>query len=278
MDDHNRLRRQNDAPMHPSAGQRYMQESLQGRRSVPAGPSDRYNRPAPLNTSPSQGRGMSGAAGNYGAYNYPDQVAGSFATPMAAPSTMHYQSGYGQDGRQQQNFGGYNAMPMSYDNLAGAANPVYDAQQHFQRQPAAAPIMPTDVSASYFANDPNNAPGPSNLPPHAQSSSSSASGYQAPSQMPNYPANSMSGVGNISQPAQADVSMEESEYAAPGGLEEKWIEYQTALRGVFQNVRGGALETASQSLLELSNWLLTQVTDLGEFTYILTARAHDALC
>lgn len=208
-----------------------------------------------------------GGAGSYGAYNYPDQVAGSFAAPMAAPSTMHYQSGYGQDGRQQQqSFGGYNAMPMGYDNMAGAANPVYDAQQHFQRQPAAAPIMPTDVPASYFANDPNNAPGPSNLPSHAQSSSSSTTGYQGSSQIPNYPANNMSSVGNISQTAQADVSMDESEYAAPGGLEEKWIEYQTALRGVFQNVRGGALETASQSLLDLSNWLLTQVTDLGTLT------------
>jgi len=32
---------------------------------------------------------------------------------------------------------------------------------------------------------------------------------------------------------------------------------------VFQDVKGGSLESAAETLLSLSNWLLTQVADLG---------------
>ncbi|KAG7105339.1 hypothetical protein HYQ44_016651 [Verticillium longisporum] len=259
MDDPNRVRRQGEPPMHPSTSTRYMQDPLQARRSVPGGSVDRYNRPAPLNTSPAQGRAM-GGAGSYSAYsNYSEQVPGNFNAPMAA-NTMHYQAGYGQDGRQQQSFGGYNAMPMSYDNIAGAS---YDPQSQFQRQPAGAPILPTDVPAnSYFSNDPGSASTATNIA-HAPSGSTPASAYQTSSQVQSY-SNNMSSVGAMSQSApSADVSLEEQEYPAAGGLEDKWLEYQTALRGVFQSIRAGALEGASQSLLDVSSWLLSQVTDLG---------------
>lgn len=207
-----------------------------------------------------------GASGSYSAYHYPESVAGSFANPMAATGAMQYQPGYGhgQDSRQQQSFGGYSALPMGYDNLAGTTGSVYEAQPHFQRQPAAAaPMLPTDVSASYFTNDPSNTSGSSNLP-HAPANASSASGYQASSEMPNYSAG-VSSVSGVSQaPPSAEVSMEEQDYPSSGALEEKWIEYQTALRGVFQNIRAKALDSASQSLLDLSNWLLSQIADLGE--------------
>ncbi|OHW91109.1 hypothetical protein CSPAE12_10270 [Colletotrichum incanum] len=262
MDDPNRRRRQNEAPMHPTSNPRYnVQDPLQQRRTMATGSTERYNRPAPLNTSPSQPRGSMGGTGSYSTYNYQEPVAGSFNAPMAT-NTMHYPSGYGQDGRPAQNFGGYNAaMTMGYDNLAGATGSVYDNQAQFQRQPAAAPILPTDVSTSYFSNDPSSSTGTSNIP-HAQPASATATAYQQP-QMANYQTN-ISNVGGMpQQPASADVSMEEQDYAATGGLEEKWMEYQSALRGVFQNVRNGVLESASQSLLDVSNWLLTQVVDLG---------------
>ncbi|KZL69942.1 hypothetical protein CT0861_07761 [Colletotrichum tofieldiae] len=262
MDDPNRRRRQNEAPMHPTSNPRYnVQDPLQQRRTMATGSTERYNRPAPLNTSPSQPRGSMGSTGSYSTYNYQEPVAGSFNAPMAA-NTMHYPSGYGQDGRPAQNFGGYNAaMTMGYDNLAGATGSVYDNQAQFQRQPAAAPILPTDVSTSYFSNDPSSSTGTSNIP-HAQPASATATAYQQP-QMANYQTN-ISNVGGMpQQTSSADVSMEEQDYAATGGLEEKWMEYQSALRGVFQNVRNGVLESASQSLLDVSNWLLTQVVDLG---------------
>lgn len=232
---------------------------------MPGGSTDRYNRPNPVHTPPSQGRGMAGAAG-YSAYNYPEQVTGSFATPMSADSMQYQSAGYGQDGRQQQVLSAYDTMPMGgYGNLAGATGSVYDAQTQFQRQPAAAPILPTDVPASYFPNGPGGTAATPNMS-HAQSASATPTGYQSSSQIPqNYSTNNMSGVGGMSQTAaSADVSMEENEYPVPGGLEEKWIEFQTALRGVFQDINGGALETASQSLLEVSSWLLSQVQDLGE--------------
>lgn len=263
MEGPNRLRRQNEPPMLPISNPRYVQDPSQGRRSMPVGSSERYNRPTPVNTPP-HGRGV-GGAGSYGTYNYPEQVTGSFATSMAAANSMHYQSGYGQDGRQNPSFAGYNTMPMGYENLAGATGSVYDAQPQFQRQPAGAHILPTDVQAPYFPNDPNNTPGPSNLS-HTPSATAAPAGYQSSSQqLQSYSTTNMPGVSGLSQPtANAEVPMEEQEYPVSGGLEEKWIEYQTALRGVFQNIRAGALETASQSLLEVSNWLLSQVQDLGK--------------
>ena len=47
------------------------------------------------------------------------------------------------------------------------------------------------------------------------------------------------------------------------GLAEKWLNYQRQLGTVFQDVKGGSLESAAETLLSLSNWLLTQVADLG---------------
>ena len=46
-------------------------------------------------------------------------------------------------------------------------------------------------------------------------------------------------------------------------LGERWINYQRQLGTVFQDVKAGSLESAAETLLSLSNWLLTQVTDLG---------------
>jgi hypothetical protein len=98
----------------------------------------------------------------------------------------------------QQGFSGYNVMPIDYDSKDKMANPIYDAQQHFQQQAAAAPIMAADVTGSYFADDPNNATGASSLTSQAQALSN------------------ISGVGTIPQLAPADVSMEESDHPAPG--------------------------------------------------------------
>jgi hypothetical protein len=48
-------------------------------------------------------------------------------------------------------------------------------------------------------------------------------------------------------------------------LEEKWISYQRQLGTVFQNITNGALESASETLLTISDWLLSQVLDLGTY-------------
>lgn len=271
MDESTRRRRHNEAPApisHTTSTSRYpmQQDPSQQRRSMAGGTSERY-RPAPLNTSPQQPRGLPGST-SYSTYGYQEPV-GAFAGQMTQTALPAYAADYSQDGRTSQNFNAYNPAMMGYHIGTGAQNNVYENQAFNQRQQTAAQIIPAEVTTGYFSADPAAAQTAPTLQ-HATSSSATASAYPPP-QVPNY-STSMSSAGGITQQASssADVSMEEQEYPAGGGLEEKWMEYQAALRGVFQNIRSGILESASQSLLDVSNWLLSQVADLGSFDPDLT--------
>lgn len=74
----------------------------------------------------------------------------------------------------------------------------------------------------------------------------------------------MSGVNTVQQtPTNADVSMTEENEYSDGALEEKWINYQRQLGSVFQDILSGSLESASETLISISGWLLSQVVDLG---------------
>jgi len=65
-------------------------------------------------------------------------------------------------------------------------------------------------------------------------------------------------------PGPPDI-MEEDDFQAQGpGMEAAYTAYQTALKEIFQNIINGRLGEASQSLLEVSEWLLGHVGDLDE--------------
>jgi hypothetical protein len=210
---------------------------------------------------------MGGTVGAYGAYTnaYQEPVA-AFAGGIAQSQMSGYASEYSHDGRSAQGFASYNSIPLPY-GMASAQSTVYDSNQAFQRQPTTGQILPTDVTGSYFQqNDPSSAAAATSIQ-HSQPSGAATTGYTQ-AQLPGYATGIPSGVGGIAaQTSSADVSMEEPEYPSSGGLEEKWLEYQTALREIFQNVRNGMLEPASQSLLEVSSWLLSQVADLGAYWF-----------
>ncbi|KAH7263946.1 hypothetical protein B0J15DRAFT_258433 [Fusarium solani] len=263
MDDPNRLRRQNEPPVHSTPNQRYsLNDPSQPRRSLAGASSDRY-RPASLaSSSPSAAvRGM-GGSGNYSSY-YPEPSA-SFSTANMPGTAMAYGSEYGQDSRQQpQSFGGYNTAATMMYNVAqpGAQNPVYDAQQFGSRQPAAMQMMTPDVASTYFGSETGSTGGPG-LQQSAQGSSGSANVYQQSNAM-NYASN-MSSVGAMPQAtASADVSMAEDHEYPDGALEEKWVNYQRQLGTIFQEIMNGSLESASETLLSVTSWLLSQVADLG---------------
>jgi hypothetical protein len=59
--------------------------------------------------------------------------------------------------------------------------------------------------------------------------------------------------------------MEEEVFQPPQGpgMEAAYTTYLTALKEVFQNIINGRLAEASSSLLEVSEWLLGHVGDLG---------------
>ena len=76
-------------------------------------------------------------------------------------------------------------------------------------------------------------------------------------------------MGGISQ--NAPGIMDEDDFQAQGpGMEAAYTAYQTALKEIFQNIIHGRLGEASQSLLEVSEWLLGHVGDLGGFSFPIT--------
>ena len=257
MDDNSGQRRQNKPPIYSVSSSRHHQplhDQSQQRRPF-AGAQEETFRPAPLSTSPSA-RGIGGST-SYSGY-YQDASATGFpmiAMPQGAMSYHHSVADYGQpDSRQPQNFGGTHTPAMMYNmqqtgGLQGAA--VYDASQQFSsRQAAGLPMMTTDVTA------------PSSL--QAQTASSSTPQVYQQSGLHGYSTGSMNAIVGMTMqttPA-ADVRMED-EYLAPGGLDEAYTSYQSALTEIFQNIRNGVLAAASESLLNVSDWLLSHVVELG---------------
>ncbi|KAF5027319.1 hypothetical protein F66182_563 [Fusarium sp. NRRL 66182] len=261
MDDSNRMRRPNEPPAHSNPNQRYsLHDPSQQRRSLVGASNDRY-RPAPLATSSSE-RGM-GAAGNYSSYY--QEPGASFSTANMPGTAIAYASGYGQDSRQQsQSFGGYGTAATMMYNVAqpSAQNTVYDAQQFSSRQPTAMQMITPDVASTYFGSETGSSGGPG-LHHSAQGSSGSASVYQQSNAI-NYASNSMSSVSAMPQAtASTDVSMTEDHEHGEGALEEKWVSYQRQLGSIFQDIVNGSLESASETLLSVTSWLLSQVADLG---------------
>ncbi|KAL2135344.1 hypothetical protein VTI74DRAFT_8870 [Chaetomium olivicolor] len=271
MDDNRGQRRQNEPPIYSASSSRHHQslhDQSQQRRPFAGAQSERF-RPAPLTTSPSGApRGMGGSTG-YGGY-YQDTSATGFPTtamPQGAMSYHHSTTDYGQpDSRQPQSFGGTYTPAMMY-NVQQTGGPqgaaVYDASQQFSsRQAAGLPMMSTDVTAPYFSSEPTNAAATSAL--QAQTASSNAPQvYQQPG-LHGYSTGGMAAIGGMaSQTTPAtDVRMED-EYPAAAGLDEAYASYQSALKEIFQNIRSGVLATASESLLSVSDWLLSHVVELG---------------
>tara|TARA_R110002060_G_scaffold29245_2_gene39499 strand:+ start:1054 stop:1296 length:243 start_codon:yes stop_codon:yes gene_type:complete len=69
--------------------------------------------------------------------------------------------------------------------------------------------------------------------------------------------------------------MEEEDFQAQGpGMEAAYTAYQTALKQIFQNTINGRLGEASLSLLEVSEWLLGHVGDLGRLPLSSVDPAH----
>ena len=257
MDDHTRHRRLNDSLGHHASNSKYTPQPSSG-LPVSSGRGDRFHMAS--NTSPQTPRTM-GTGTNYSSYYQEPTNSFTSSTNMSA-----YGSDYGQDGRQQshQSFGSYNPTAMMYSGVAqpNPQTPVYDAQQFGSRQSAALSMMTPDVTSTYFGTEPAS----TSAPGLQHSATNPASGiYQQQSGTVNYSAN-LPGVSGAQQaPGSADVSVNEEPEYSEGALEEKWLAYQQKLGAVFQNILNGALQEASETLLTISDWLLSQVVDLGEY-------------
>jgi hypothetical protein len=172
---------------------------------------------------------------------------------------------YGQGSRQQQqNLGGYViAAPMMYGVAQSAAqHSGYDAQHFSSWQPAAVHTMTPDVTSTYFGSETGYSGGPS-MQQLAHSSSAFSNGYEQSNAM-KYASSSISSVSAEPQAeSSADISVTDDHQNGEGSLEKNWVEYQRQLGSIFQEIVDGDLESASDTLLSITSWLLSQVVELG---------------
>ncbi|KAF2969832.1 hypothetical protein GQX73_g3760 [Xylaria multiplex] len=265
MDDNARRRRQ-EQPGSSSNPRHSIHDPSAPRRSYGAAGLDRY-RPAPLNTSPPGPRSMAATA----SYNeYYQEGASAFSQAMPQ-STIAYQPDYGQDNRQTQGYNTYNTSMLYNVPQASAQSTVYDTNpQYSSRQAAGLQMMP-DVTNPYFQNEPTNPAAAAGLQPQTATSGASSVYQQSPADprmlQQSYPGG-MSSISGIPQAGAPEHTVEEQEYAAANtaasaAMGEAYDQYQSALREVFTNIHKGALQTASESLLSVSDWLLSKVVELG---------------
>lgn len=260
MDDNNRRRRQNEPP-YPPQDPRYTPDQSQG-RGIPNSIPDRY-RPGGTG-SPSMNRGVGQASAySYGGY----EPTSNFSTGIP-PNPMQYPSNYPSDQRQQQSFSDYNPGLMYPNNVTQQTpqNNIYDGSQFQGRQPASMQMIP-DVAAPFIQNDPTSTPATQNY-----ASSNSSTPYQQHQQSPGDRTTLIQqsysgsvGLGAMAQaPGTADgMDAGNLQPQNPHVMEEAYSTYQTALKQIFKNIIDLRLAEAGSSLLEVSEWLLGHVTELG---------------
>lgn len=162
-------------------------------------------------------------------------------------SAMLY--GFGQQGPAPGHFEAVPQYPTRQSAAIEALSSTFAVPQYFAPEDAPAGVQ--GLSPYLNPNLPYNQPGP--MP---RSSSSQP-----------FPA--MSDFSPIGQSGRLDPPLGQDE--APRqehdsqSVDEAFSQYQQALRGTFGHTRAGRLVDASRSLLEISEWLVTNARDLGKF-------------
>ncbi|POS86189.1 hypothetical protein EPUL_002655 [Erysiphe pulchra] len=252
MDDNARRRRQNEPPFAASNIRLNQENQSRGFTGIA---SDRF-RSTPPNTSPPVSRGVPSGTAYSGYYQ---------VTSPSFPSSLQYQSttGYSQDQRQQsqQSFATY-SPEIIYNVPQHTSQPnTYNSASQFQaRQSASLQLLP-DVTNSYFSGETGSTSETTGLqhhPPTVYTQHQQGSGDRGSLLQQGYSTMAMSGM------LQTTEVMEEEQFTTPGpGMDAAYASYQTALKEIFQNIIQGRLNEAGQSLVEISEWLLGHVADLG---------------
>lgn len=210
-------------------------------------------------------------AGNTSGYVYYEEGPQTASLPLPQ-GTLQYQTEFSQDHQRQQTFSQYGSGLMYGIPQQLPHSQSYDPVQPYQqrRRSTAIEVLSTQfagVPSFYAAGEPTTAPAAT--VPSQQAPAQFTSHQTFPQQSsgtrstlgPVY-APTMSEVQQIgaTQPmtASSDFSQGTPNYDADYG------QYQTALKRTFENVRNGQLAEAAQTLLEISEWLLTHADALGE--------------
>ena len=262
----NRQRRQNDPPQFPALPTHAAAQAHGEQASAAA------QSPALVSRQhlASAGAGMRDTAPpGYAYYGEASQFAGPAAVP-AVP--LQYQTGYAQDESKHDEFPQY--RPGMLYNLPqhaqqGDAYSALQAQQHAQQQQqqqqqqsAAVEVLSSQFAANpqFYMGADSAAPQTLGIPtqpafplPYPESAVGRGPDTQgfAPSLAP--------------QDTTTDVAPEQQQPAhAAASYDDAYEQYRIALRQTFERTRDGQLDEAGQSLLEISEWLLTHAVELGE--------------
>lgn len=161
-------------------------------------------------------------------------------------SAMLY--GFGQQGPAQGPFEAVPQYPTRQSAAIEALSNSFAVPQYFA--PEDAPAGVHGLSSYLNAGVPYNQPGP--MP-----RSSTSQPFPAMSDF------SPIGQGRLDPPLGQDDGPRQD--FPEQSVDEAFAQYQQALRGTFDHTRAGRLVDASRSLLEISEWLVTNARDLGKF-------------
>ena len=266
MEGGNRRRRQDDPPDYPrgvsGASQQASSQQSSGGSSQPSQMfASRQNPPTASAVREEQAE--------YGYYG----GASQFANPSVPAGSMQYPQGYPQDQQREQDFPHYRSNVMFDLPQQGTQSESYGALETQYQQPRQATAV--EVLSSQFAGAaPFYMPGTGeqNIAGPSQQAGSQYSplsyGPQNPVVRPSVTPSYQAGLGDSAQATVAHSSLTGQQFGQGQGqgsssYDDAYEQYQIALRRTFENTRNGQLVEAGQSLLEISEWLLSHAVELG---------------
>ncbi|OAT12395.1 hypothetical protein, variant 3 [Blastomyces gilchristii SLH14081] len=221
----------------------------------------------------------------YGAYVYTEPP--SCNTPSLQGGTLQggglqYESNFSstsprnqQPDQQQQRLSQYDGDMVYGITPQAQPQPPYEGVSQYQpRQSAAIEVLATQFGVpQYFQPAGPAVAGVSDQ--YLTASQVQSTQYSQPASPTR--ASTTSALPEIMADLHASAATEGLEHAdfpreSPSGFDDAYNQYQRALRQTFENTRSGRLLDASQSLLEISEWLLGNATELG------TYHPHVAVC
>ncbi|EEH03049.1 conserved hypothetical protein [Histoplasma capsulatum G186AR] len=210
----------------------------------------------------------------YGSYGYTESLP--YNTPPLQGGTLQsggiqYQSNFASTSARNQHPNQQQQRLSQYegDMVYGITPQVqpesqYEGVSHYQpRHSAAIEVLATQFGVpQYFQEGGPAVAGGSDK--YLTASQAQTTPYSQPAALPR--ASTASALPEIMAGLPASTAsdgLEHSEFPRQSsGFDDAYIQYQRALRETFENTRSGRLLDASQSLLEISEWLLGNATEL----------------
>ena len=200
-------------------------------------------------------------------YSYPQ-----YTSPELQGNPLQYTPRYSPETQSSLQFAPYTSQAMPQSMTQQPPTP-YDPRPRYPARHDAAAIEvlstqfgPHDVPPYYGSVDPTSTSNSASLPHHyavagyhqPRPSPYHQAGVEAPSVASNYVSSQMDQIGQSG--ASIPQQQQEQRVTDPRA---RLDDYQTQLKATFGAIREDRLEEASDSLLQISEWLLSNVQNLG---------------